>query len=69
MSPKPTAAMLENDGVGQRSGTRPFFGIGRVPEKAERALLEVDQDRFDQWTQGTRRRRLEPLYRSAIARL
>ena len=32
-------------------------GIGRVPEKAESPLLEVDQDRFDQRTQGTRRRR------------
>jgi hypothetical protein len=24
VSAKPTAAMLENDGVGQRSGVRPF---------------------------------------------
>src|SRR5687768_17070593 len=27
VSPKPTAAMLENDFVGQRSGTSPFFGL------------------------------------------
>ena len=25
--PAATAAMLENDGVGQRSGTSPFFGL------------------------------------------
>ena len=30
--PKPTAAMLEKDGEGARSGTRPFFGFER-PQK------------------------------------
>jgi hypothetical protein len=32
VSAKPTAAMLENDGVGQRSGVRPF-AVGVLSQK------------------------------------
>src|SRR5690606_26784421 len=33
VSPKPMAATLENDSVGQRSGTRPFAGFARSRKK------------------------------------
>jgi len=44
VSAKPTAAMLENDAVGQRSGVRPFVGGVRSQKKLKVRCCRVSRN-------------------------